>query len=61
MTIATTLSAITLGLIMFLGWGTLGVLSIREGENRAAGVAFGLAVLTSLPLFLAGSLPVAVK
>ncbi len=61
MNTATTVSLITLGLIMFFGFGAFGWLSIREGERRAERVAFGLAVLTSLPFFLVWLLPVAVK
>ncbi len=56
-----TISFIVLGLIMLLGFGLFGLVSIREGERRAAWVAFGAAALTSLPFFLASLLPVAVK
>ena len=58
---ATTISLITLGLIMLFGFGAFGLFSVREGEHRAAQVAFGAAALTSLSLFLAFLLPVAVK
>ena len=61
MDIATTISFMVLGLIMLFGFGAFGLVSIREGECRAARVAFGAAVLTSLPFFLASLLPVAVK
>jgi hypothetical protein len=61
MDIATTVSFIVLGLTMLFGFGLFGLVSIREGEGRAARVAFGAAALTSLPLFLASLLPVAVK
>jgi len=46
---------------MLFGFGAFGLVSIREGERRAASVAFGVAVLTSLPLLLACLLPVVVK
>jgi reductive dehalogenase len=58
---ATTISLIALGLIMLFGFGAFGLVSIREGEHRAARVAFVAAVLTSLPLFLASLLPAVVK
>jgi reductive dehalogenase len=61
MNIATTISLITLGLIMLFGFGTFGLISVREGEHRAARVALGVAVLASLPFFLISLLPVAVK
>jgi len=47
--------------MMLFGFGIFGLVSIREGEGRAARVAFGAAALTSLPLFVASLLPVAVK
>jgi ferredoxin len=43
---------ITLGAINLLGFGAFGVTSLREGERRAAGVAFGLSALLALPFFL---------
>jgi len=46
---------------MLLGFSGFGLVSKREGERRAASVAFGAAALTSLPFFLASLLPVAVK
>jgi reductive dehalogenase len=58
---ATTISLVVLGLVMLLGWGGFGLFSVWEGERRAARVALGAAALTSLPLFLAALLPVAVK
>jgi len=61
MDIATTVTLIALGLVLLLGFGLFGLVSIREGEGRAARVALGAAVFTSLPFFLASLLPVAVK
>lgn len=58
---ATTISLIALGFMMLVGFSGFGLVSIREGERRAARVAFVAAVLTSPPLFLASLLPVAVK
>ncbi len=46
---------------MLLGFGVFGLVSVREGERRAARVALGAAVLTSLPFFLASLLPVAIR
>jgi len=61
MNTVTTMSLVALGLVMLLGWGGFGLFSVGEGERRAARVALGAAALTSLPLFLAALLPVAVK
>ncbi len=61
MDIVTTISLIALGLVTLLGFGAFGLFSIREGEHRAARVALGAVVLTSLPFFLASLLPVVVK
>jgi hypothetical protein len=58
---ATDIILTILGLILFFGFGAFGWLSIREREYRAAWIAFGLAVLTSLPFFLASLLPIAIK
>jgi len=58
---ATTIILITLGVITLLGFGAFGLFSICENERRAAYLAFGAAVLASLPLFLASLLPVGVK
>ena len=58
---AVTVSFIVLGFMMLFGFGAFGLVSIREGERRAARVAFGVAVLTSPPFFLASLLPVVVK
>ena len=58
---ATTINLIVLGFMMLLGFSGFGLISIREGERRAARIAFGAAALTSLPFFLACLLPVAVK
>ncbi len=56
-----TIGLIVLGHIILFGFGLFGLISVREGERRAAWVAFGAAVLTSLPFFLASLLPVAVR
>ena len=61
MDVTTTISLITLGLVVLLGFGAFGLMSVREGERRAARVALGAAVLTSLPFFLASLLPMTVK
>lgn len=61
MDIAATVSFIVLGLIMLFGFGAFGLVSVQEGERRAARVAFGAAALTSLPFFLASLLPMTVK
>jgi len=61
MDVTTTISLITLGLVVLLGFGAFGLISVREGERRAARVAFGAAVLTSLPFLLVSLLPVMVK
>ncbi|TEU14834.1 MAG: 4Fe-4S dicluster domain-containing protein [Anaerolineales bacterium] len=61
MDIATTISLMTLGLVMLLGFGAFGLFSVWESERRAAYVALGAAALTSLPLLLSCLLPVAVK
>jgi ferredoxin len=55
------ISLLALGLVMLLGFGVFGLLSVREGERRAARVAFAVAILASLPFFLASLLPVAVR
>ena len=61
MDIATTVSLMTLGFVMLLGFGAFGLFSVWESERRAAYVALGAAALTSLPLLLSWLLPVAVK
>lgn len=62
MDIATTVSLMTLGLVMLLGFGAFGLFSVWESERRAAYVTLGAAALTSsLPLLLSWLLPVAVK
>ena len=61
MDVTTTISLITLGLVVLLGFGVFGLMSVRERERRAARVALGAAVLTSLPFFLASLLPMTVK
>ena len=57
----TAISLLAVGLVMLLGFGVFGLVSVREGERRAARVALGAAVLTSLPFFLASLLPVAIR
>ena len=57
----TTIGLIVLGFMMLFGFSGFGLVSIREGERRAARVAFGVAVLTSLPLFMISLFPVVVK
>jgi len=59
--IVTTVSLMTLGFVMLLGFGAFGLFSVWESERRAAYVALGAAALTSLPLLLSWLLPVAVK
>jgi ferredoxin len=58
---ATAIILITLGVMTLIGFGAFGLFSIREVERRAAYLAFGAAVLASLPIFLASLLPVGVK
>jgi ferredoxin len=58
---ATAIILITLGVMTLIGFGAFGLFSIREDERRAAYLAFGAAVLASLPIFLASLLPVGVK
>ncbi len=47
---------IAFGLLNLLSWGAFGATSLREGQGRAAGIAFGLSVITALPFFLVLSL-----
>ena len=61
MDIVTTVSLMTLGFVMLLGFGAFGLFSVWESERRAARVALGAVALTSLPLLLSCLLPVAVK
>jgi len=56
-----TIGLITFGFVMFFCFGAFGVLSIREGESRAARIAFGLAALVLPFLFLIWILPATVK
>jgi ferredoxin len=46
-----------LGILVLLGFGAFGVTSLREGERRAAGVAFTLSIALAIPFFLATLLP----
>jgi hypothetical protein len=57
----TAIILITLGVMTLIGVGAFGLFSIWEDERRAAYLAFGAAVLASLPIFLASLLPVGVK
>jgi reductive dehalogenase len=50
-------SLIVLGLVVLSGWVAWGLLSLREGERRAARVAFGATAATALPFFLFALLP----
>jgi ferredoxin len=56
---STTLALVILGLSVLCGLGAFGATSVREGERRAARVAFGASVALSMPMFLATLLPVA--
>ncbi len=49
---------IVLGCASVAVWGTFGLISLREGERRASLVAGGVALSTSVPLFLLLLLPV---
>jgi len=48
---------VLLGFVVLAGFGAFGVTSLREGEKRAAGFAFGAAAVLSIPFFLAILLP----
>lgn len=52
-----TAGLIGIGLLVLGALGAFGLSSYREGERRAAGVAWGLGFAASLPLFLATMLP----
>jgi ferredoxin len=54
----TTVGLVALGLAAICGLGAFGLVSIREGERRAARVSFAAAAGTALPFFLALLLPV---
>jgi ferredoxin len=49
------------GMIILLGFSCFGATSLREGERRAAGVAFAIAGGVSLPFFLSVLLPAPVQ
>jgi ferredoxin len=53
-----TIGLLFLGLTIGLGFGAFGLQSLGEGERRAARVAFGAALVISLPFFLSALLPV---
>jgi ferredoxin len=57
----TIISLIVLGLISLFGFGAVALSSVWEGERRAARLALGIGVLTSLPLFLVSLLPLALR
>lgn len=61
MEIVTNVGLIVLGLIMLSAFGTFGLVSVWEGERHAARLAFGAALLISLPFFLVTLLPVSAK
>ena len=46
-----------LGVVILAVFCAIGLTSLREGEKRAAGIAFGIAVVASLPFFLSLLLP----
>ncbi|HSR32005.1 MAG TPA: reductive dehalogenase domain-containing protein [Anaerolineae bacterium] len=48
---------IAFGLIILLGFGTFGLTSLREREQRAAGMGFAAAVVLSVPFLLSVLLP----
>jgi ferredoxin len=48
----TTAILLALGVATLLGWGAFGMVSLHEGERRAAGLGFGLSVALALPFFL---------
>jgi ferredoxin len=46
-----------LGALILVGLSAFGAISLHEGEKRAAGMAFGAAIILSLPFFLSIFLP----
>ena len=48
---------VLVGLVVLAGFGAFGLLSLREGEGRAARVALAVAVVGALTFFLATLLP----
>jgi reductive dehalogenase len=59
--LVTTVGLIALGLIALGSFGAFGLVSIREGERRAARVSFAAAALAAVPVFLALLLPIAAR
>ena len=55
--LAITVCVLASGMALLLSFSTFALVSLREREARAAGIALGLAVATSTPFFLALSLP----
>jgi ferredoxin len=58
---ATVLALVLVGIAILTGLAGFWVVSVREGEPRAARVAALLAVAGSLPFFVAAALPIAVR
>jgi ferredoxin len=54
---AASLLLFCVGLLALIGFSAFGVISVREGERRAARVAFSLAVMLSIPPIIAALLP----
>jgi len=61
MDITTTIILAVLGLVLLLCFGAFAFYSVREGERRAARLALEVAVIASLPFFLASLLPIGAK
>ncbi|MGD2206041.1 MAG: reductive dehalogenase domain-containing protein [Anaerolineae bacterium] len=53
----TTVGLVVIGFVILLGFGAFALVSLREGERRAATIALALAVAGSLPIFLFTLLP----
>jgi ferredoxin len=49
---------VLLGLFILAGFAAFAITSLREGEKRAAGIAFGVAVIGPIPFLLSIFLPV---
>jgi ferredoxin len=48
---------VLLGLLIAAGFAAFGITALREGEKRAGGIALGVALLASLPFYLAPLMP----
>ena len=57
----TSVALILLGLAVLAGMAAFGAVSIHERERRAAVIAFPLALVASLPFFVAATLPAQVR